>query len=330
MSKNRDLFAGAIAETKAVKNMAIENAKLALEETFTPQIKTMFSAKLREMEEEEMESMEEIESVDEMEEVDEMMFDDELEESEETEVTEELDLDELLAEIESEESEELNEVEEETEDEESEESEEETPLNIEDMTEEDLAKMIEDIMLEEFPQLAQMKDEEVEEEEEDDMDLDLDIEDETEEESDLDLAEMLREIDEELEEVEEVTNEELEELRAELNEAYSTIEILKTDLNEINVLNAKLLYTNKIFRDKNLNENQKVKVLSSFDKAESVNEVKLVYNTLNEGLVVLKPTVKRPSLGSASKSTIIPSTKKPIIESNEAYLRMQKLAGIIK
>jgi hypothetical protein len=187
--------------------------------------------------------------------------------------------------------------------------------------------MIEDIMLEEFPQLAQMKGEE---DEEDDMDLDLDIEDETEEESDLDLAEMLREIDEELEEVEEVTNEELEELRAELNEAYSTIEILKTDLNEINVLNAKLLYTNKIFRDKNLNENQKVKVLSSFDKAESVNEVKLVYNTLNEGLVVLKPTVKRPSLGSASKSTIIPTTKKPIIESNEAYLRMQKLAGIIK
>lgn len=327
MSKNRDLFAGAIAEAKAVKNMAIENAKLALEETFTPQIKTMFSAKLREMEEEEMGSMEEIESVDEMEEVDEMVFDEELEESEEME---ELNLDELLAEIESEESEELNEVEEETEDEESEESEEETPLNIEDMTEEDLAKMIEDIMLEEFPQLAQMKDEEGEEEEEDDMNLDLDIEDETEEESDLDLAEMLREIDEELEEVEEVTNEELEELRAELNEAYSTIEILKTDLNEINVLNAKLLYTNKIFRDKNLNENQKVKVLSSFDKAESVNEVKLVYNTLNEGLVVLKPTVKRPSLGSASKSTIVPTTKKPIIESNEAYLRMQKLAGIIK
>ena len=324
MSKNRDLFAGAIAEAKAVKNMAIENAKLALEETFTPQIKTMFSAKLREMEEEEMGSMEEIESVDEMEEVDEMVFDEELEESEEME---ELNLDELLAEIESEESEELNEVEEETEDEESEESEEETTLNIEDMTEEDLAKMIEDIMLEEFPQLAQMKGEE---EEEDDMDLDLDIEDETEEESDLDLAEMLREIDEELEEVEEVTNEELEELRAELNEAYSTIEILKTDLNEINVLNAKLLYTNKIFRDKNLNENQKVKVLSSFDKAESVNEVKLVYNTLNEGLVVLKPTVKRPSLGSASKSTIVPTTKKPIIESNEAYLRMQKLAGIIK
>ena len=324
MSKNRDLFAGAIAEAKAVKNMAIENAKLALEETFTPQIKTMFSAKLREMEEEEMGSMEEIKSVDEMEEVDEMVFDEELEESEEME---ELNLDELLAEIESEESEELNEVEEETEDEESEESEEETPLNIEDMTEEDLAKMIEDIMLEEFPQLAQMKGEE---EEEDDMDLDLDIEDETEEESDLDLGEMLREIDEELEEVEEVTNEELEELRAELNEAYSTIEILKTDLNEINVLNAKLLYTNKIFRDKNLNENQKVKVLSSFDKAESVNEVKLVYNTLNEGLVVLKPTVKRPSLGSASKSTIVPTTKKPIIESNEAYLRMQKLAGIIK
>lgn len=330
MSTNRDLFAGAIAEAKAVKNMAIENAKLALEETFTPQIKSMFSAKLREMEEEEMESMEEIESVDEMEEVDEMMFDDELDELEETEVTEELDLDELLAEIESEESEELNEVEEEEieveddeESEETEEDEDETPLNIEDMTEEDLAKMIEDIMLEEFPQLAQMKDEESEEGEEE-LDLDLDLEDE--EESDLDLAEMLREIEEE--EEEDVDNSELDEIRAELAEAHTTINTLRTDLNEINVLNAKLLYTNKIFRSKNLNESQKVKVLSSFDKAESVKDVELVYETLNEGLIVKSPIKKQPQ-GSASKSTFTPETKKPIIESNEVFKRMQKLAGII-
>ena len=337
MSTNRDLFAGAIAEAKAVKNMAIENAKLALEETFTPQIKSMFSAKLREMEEEEMEEMEaveetvemdEVESMDEMEEMD---LEEELE-LDETEVTEDLDLDELLAEIESEESEELNEVEEEEieveDDEESEETEDEdeTPLNIEDMTEDDLAKMIEDIMLEEFPQLAQMKGEEGDE---DDMDLDLDIEDETEEESDLDLAEMLREIEEEDEVVAEANDEELEELRAELEEAHTTINTLRTDLNEVNVLNAKLLYTNKIFRSKNLNESQKVKVLSSFDKAESVKDVELVYETLNEGLIV-KQTVKKPSLGSASKSTFTPETKKPIIESNAAFLRMQKLAGIIK
>ena len=114
----------------------------------------------------------------------------------------------------------------------------------------------------------------------------------------------------------------------ELAEAYSTIEALKSELNEINLLNAKLLYTNKIFKAKNLNESQKVKVLSSFDKAKNVGEVKMVFETLNEGIKVSKNTIKE-NLGSASKGTMTPNVKKPIVESNEAFLRMQKLAGII-
>jgi len=118
-------------------------------------------------------------------------------------------------------------------------------------------------------------------------------------------------------------------LKEELEEAYSTIESLKSELNEINLLNAKLLYTNKIFKTKNLNENQKVKVLSSFDKAATVGEVKLVFETLSEGIKATKNTIKE-NLGSASKATVTPSVKKPIVESNEAFLRMQKLAGIIK
>jgi nitrate reductase NapAB chaperone NapD len=114
----------------------------------------------------------------------------------------------------------------------------------------------------------------------------------------------------------------------ELKEAYSTIETLKSELNEINLLNAKLLYTNKIFKSKNLNENQKVKVLSSFDKATTVGEVKMVFETLNEGIKVNKNTIKE-NLGSASKAMVTPNAKKPIVESNDAFLRMQKLAGII-
>jgi len=117
-------------------------------------------------------------------------------------------------------------------------------------------------------------------------------------------------------------------MKAELNEAYSTIETLKSELNEINLLNAKLLYTNKIFKAKNLNESQKVKVLSSFDKANNVGEVKMVFETLNEGIKVSKNIIKE-NLGSASKTTMTPNVKKPIVESNEAFLRMQKLAGII-
>jgi hypothetical protein len=118
-----------------------------------------------------------------------------------------------------------------------------------------------------------------------------------------------------------------ENLKSELDEAYSTIKTLRRDLNEVNLLNAKLLYTNKIFKSKNLNENQKVKVLSSFDKATTVNEVKLVFETLNEGLKV-KNTRLNENLGSASKVLNAPK-KQPIVESNDMVARFQKLAGII-
>ena len=120
----------------------------------------------------------------------------------------------------------------------------------------------------------------------------------------------------------------LKKMDEELTEAYSTIRSLKSEINEINLLNAKLLYTNKIFKAKNLNENQKVKVLSSFDKAKNVGEVKMVYETLNEGIKVAKTTIKE-NLGRASKSTVTPTAKQPIVESNDVFKRMQKLAGII-
>jgi hypothetical protein len=118
-----------------------------------------------------------------------------------------------------------------------------------------------------------------------------------------------------------------ESLKSELDEAYATIKTLRQDLNEINLLNAKLLYTNKIFKSKNLNENQKVKVLGSFDKATTVKEVKLVFETLNEGLKT-KTTKLNENLGSASKVLNTPK-KQPIVESNDMVARFQKLAGII-
>jgi hypothetical protein len=121
---------------------------------------------------------------------------------------------------------------------------------------------------------------------------------------------------------------ETDEMKAELEEALSTIETLKAELNEINLLNAKLLYSNKIFKAKNLNENQKVKVLSSFDKAKNVGEVKMVFETLNEGIKVKKETIKE-NLGRASKATNTPTVKQPIVESNDVFARMQKLAGLI-
>jgi hypothetical protein len=111
-----------------------------------------------------------------------------------------------------------------------------------------------------------------------------------------------------------------------------TIAELRSELNEVNLLNAKLLYTNKIFKAKNLTESEKVKVLNTFDKAETVKEVKLVFETLTESLKALsiakKNTIKE-SLGSASKTISAPvETKQPIIEVNDAFARMRILAGL--
>jgi len=122
----------------------------------------------------------------------------------------------------------------------------------------------------------------------------------------------------------------LKEMEAKLEEAYAAIETVKTDLNEVNLLNAKLLYTNKIFRAKNLTESQKVKVLAAFDKAATTKEAKLVFETLSEGLNEKKSSVNESMIGGASKVAGIAPTKKPILEVNNQFARWQTLAGITK
>jgi len=115
----------------------------------------------------------------------------------------------------------------------------------------------------------------------------------------------------------------------EMKEALETVEILKTELNEVNLLNSKLLYTNKIFKAKNLTEAQKIKVLTTFDKAESVKEVKLVYETLLEGLTNTSATKEaiKESKSFASKAVGV-SPKQPVMETNDMVNRFKKLAGI--
>ena len=114
-------------------------------------------------------------------------------------------------------------------------------------------------------------------------------------------------------------------------EVMSEIEALKSELQEVNLLNAKLLYTNKIFKEKNLAESKKVKVLKAFDKAETVRDAKSIFETLNEGILDT-PTINKPfKRGSASQATGLEpkAEKQPIIESNDVYNRMRKLAGLI-
>ena len=116
----------------------------------------------------------------------------------------------------------------------------------------------------------------------------------------------------------------------ELNEAMNTIATLRSELNEVNLLNAKLLYVNKLFKAKNLNESQKVKVINAFDRAETVREAKNVYDTLSESLNAEKAKSQiKESLSFASKSAGVGPNRQPIVEGNDFVARMQKLAGII-
>jgi hypothetical protein len=120
-------------------------------------------------------------------------------------------------------------------------------------------------------------------------------------------------------------------IKEDLDKALETIESLQKDLHEVNLLNSKLLYVNKIFKANNLNESQKVNVIAAFDKAETVKEVKLVFETVSEsGLVSKKEAVSESKVkGMASKATGTTAAKPGVIsEANEAVTRMQILAGI--
>ena len=169
------------------------------------------------------------------------------------------------------------------------------------------------------------------EDEEEEMEAE---EDEDEDDEDIDLDEVIKtlkemEDDEVKKEEEDMENEEEHgDMKNELEEAYTTIESLQKTINEVNLLNAKLLYTNKLFRTFDLNENQKVKVLENFDRTSSVREVKLVFSTLAENLNVAKKKRTVVKEGYASKATKSSAPKKIISEGNELSARWKKLAGL--
>jgi hypothetical protein len=166
--------------------------------------------------------------------------------------------------------------------------------------------------------LREMNDDETTMEE--DEELDIDLEDDTE------MGGMTEE------ETEELQSQNLE-LQSDLEEAYKVIKSLKNTINEVNLLNAKLLYTNKLFRNFDLNENQKVKVVENFDRASSLREVKLVFATLGENLNVARKTQKRVVRESFASNPIKgtkPASAGIITEGSSLASRFQKLANIKK
>ena len=338
----KDALKEAIAEAKTLRETAIANAKLALEEAFTPKIQSMLSAKLNEMEdleEEEYVSEMEDETMDEMsyseespiseEELDEILAELDLEEggmSTEEELDEEIDIDALLQEAEEEDEEEGEEEESEAPEGDEEDDEE---LDLESMTVADLKELITDIVAD---ITGEAGGEEIEMD-----DMDVEVEDEGDEvememgdEEEVTLEELLAEL-EQMEDGEEVIAEEEDEMyEGKDKDVMAEVESLKQELNEVNLLNSKLLYVSKLFKENNLSESQKLKIVDTFDKATTAKEAKLVYETLNESISAKTTKAKHSineSLSFASKSAGV-AAPKPIMEIDATVARFQKLAGL--
>ena len=212
-------------------------------------------------------------------------------------------------------------------------------IDLEDMSEDDIKGFIEDVIKDLVADgTIEAGDEAIEDEEdiEDVVDVDdiedvedVDLDAEIDEAKVEDLDEMSKKEKAEGDDRKKDDKIEAETEKMRFKEALDEINALKVELNEVNLLNAKLLYTNKVFKSKNLSEDKKVKVLKAFDKASTVKEAKVIFETLNEGLVSKTEAIARPK-GAASKATgTITEAKKPIIESNDVYNRMRKLAGLI-
>ena len=353
-----DLLKEAIADAKAVRETALANAKMALEEAFTPHLKSMLSAKLAEDEIEEDEEVIEGEHEDEEDEEeveeggygksprrddddheddpDEGMHDSPRREDDDDE--EEVDESEIIevdgvkyAPIVSEEDEEEGDDDEE---------------DMDEGEELDLEAVIKELEeeLEEAgdpgDEEESVNEEEITEGDDEEEKVDEEVVNEDEEE---DLEEQSTSsgigkgsgvkqasASDEEDPGKGKTHESVEAIQSELNEYKEAVVFLKDKLHEVNILNAKLLYTNKLFKEYALSNDQKLKIVETFDRAQTTREIKLVYTTLaesfngekNEKKEVVKEFASKKSGGTAP-------SKKIISEENQVADRFKKLAGIL-
>ena len=338
MSNTKQILKDAIADAKAVRETALAQAKLALEEAFTPQLQSMLAAKLNEMEMEEDEKP--------------------VAEGADDQMEETLDLEALLAEADDEEDKAAEEEtsEETPEEGDEKEGEDEDDKDITEMSPEEVEEYIRQIAAEEFEKLETEQGEEIPGEdggEEIDLDAELGAEEPAGEEEEINLDEMMDEmaneeeidendinIDELLaefglseEEVEEGYGKDEDESKSEMEEelaqALATIDELRSSIQEVNLLNAKLLYMNKVFKGTNLTESQKIDVVKTFDKAESAKEAKLVYESMITSFTNKAETKSniKESVGFASKAVgMITNSGAKVIETDAQYSRWEKLA----
>ena len=344
-----DLLKEAIADAKAVKEVALANAKLALEEAFTPRLQSMLSKKLAEEAEAE-EPVEEGEGEEEAP-VEEYGFYSEGED-EEPAMEEGEDEEEITIEAAEEEEAPVEEG-----DDEEDEPMDEDLMEIIRQLEEDIdsseigtgdnkkpsAVAFDDSTEDKKEKLVQLVEEEDEDSEEvaeikeilrslrEEEEAEEKPVEEGEDEEEVDIKEVLRALREEEDEessVEEAEDEKEKEMaEAKLREAYAVITFLRSKINEVNLLNSKLLFSNKLFRKHSLNEKQKMTVIENFDRASNLREVKLIFATLSESFRTTK--VKQIKESFASKPTASTRPSKNILNEGDLMAnRLRKLAGL--
>jgi len=352
-----DLLKEAIADAKAVRETALANAKMALEEAFTPHLKSMLSAKLAEDDIEEDENPFADEDEDEDEDIpEEGMHDSPRREDDDDEEDPEEGMHDSPRREDDDDEDEVDESEiveidgvkyapivseEEHEDEDEDEED-----DIDESEELDLEAVIKELE-EELEESKEDEEDSVNEEEitegpddeEEKVDEEIDLNEEDEE----DLEEQSSSsgigkgtgvkqpsASDEEDPGKGKVHESVEAIQSELNEYKEAVVFLKDKLHEVNILNAKLLYTNKLFKEYALSNDQKLKIVETFDRAQTTREIKLVYTTLAESFTGEKNVKKEVVKEFASKKTggTAPS-KKIISEENQVADRFRKLAGIL-
>lgn len=297
------LLKDAIADAKAVRETALANAKIALEEAFAPKFQSMLSHKIKEeMGDDEMESEKDMEAEARMKKRAGIMS----EEDDEVEIEQPHgeerswgeknpagELDEAEDDEDSEDSEDEDFSDEDFDDSEDDMGDEDNTFSLDgDEYEVTPVEDDEDMDLEELLRELEGEDDglnpnadEYRAESED-----PEMHDMGEDEEHIDLNELIKSLKEGEDEYEETDEEETKE---ELEEAYQVIKYLRSKLSEVNLLNAKLLYVNKLFRKSELSEAQKIAIIENFDRAKNVREAKLIFATLTEAAKSKKKMVKK-------------------------------------
>lgn len=126
-------------------------------------------------------------------------------------------------------------------------------------------------------------------------------------------------------------NQEIDRLKQTIKEYKDSFIVLRKQINEVQIFNAKLAYANKLFTNGGLTNDEKMKIAEEFDSVSTIEEAKKLYNNLLNEMKGSKstktPTVEK--LKSVAPAVIKTSSVQTLYESDEMR-RMKRLAGIGK